>query len=184
LEGSGNSSGNLRNGSPQQDLNIFREVDRVVLDRFSPPCVLVDENLQILQFRGETSAYLKPRAGRATLHLFKMTRESLNQPLRAMIRKCQAEDKPVRRAGLAVSDENSRWTLTLEVIPFKRLNDQFYLILFEEESVKDVVPSVAAAEGDDRIIELQRELAEAREEAQLIQQRYEDAHESLQAFNE
>jgi two-component system CheB/CheR fusion protein len=123
LERPGDSSGKLRNGAPQQDLNIFREVDRVVLDRFSPPCVLVDENLQILQFRGETSAYLKPRAGRATLHLFKMTRESLNQPLRAMIRKCQAEDKPVRRAGLAVSDENSRWTLTLEVIPFKRLNE-------------------------------------------------------------
>jgi two-component system, chemotaxis family, CheB/CheR fusion protein len=184
LERPGDSSGKLRDEAPQQDLNIFREVDRVVLDRFSPPCVLVDENLQILQFRGETNAYLKPRAGRATLHLFKMTRESLNQPLRAMIRKCQAEDKPVRRAGLAVSDENSRWTLTLEVIPFKRLNDQFYLILFEEESVKDVVPSVAAAEGDDRIIELQRELAEAREEAQLIQQRYEGAHESLQAFNE
>jgi two-component system, chemotaxis family, CheB/CheR fusion protein len=184
LETSGVSSGKLRNGASQQDLNIFGEVDRVVLDRFSPPCVLVDEKLQILQFRGDTSVYLRPRAGRATLHLFKMTQESLNQPLRAMIRKCQTEDKPVRRAGLVVSDESSHRTLTLEVIPLRRLNEQFYLILFEAESVKEVAPSVAAPEGDERIIELQRQLSEAREEAQLIQQRYENAHESLQAFNE
>jgi hypothetical protein len=40
----------LRNGAPQQDLNIFREVDRVVLDRFAPPCVLVDENLRSFNF--------------------------------------------------------------------------------------------------------------------------------------
>ncbi|MGA9579009.1 MAG: CheR family methyltransferase, partial [Terrimicrobiaceae bacterium] len=172
LERPADSSGKPTNGMPQQDLNIFREVDRVVLDRFSPPCVLVDENLQILQFRGDTSAYLKPRAGRATLNLFKMTRESLNQTLRAMIRKCQTDEKPVRRTGMVVSDENRRRTLTLEVIPFKRLNEQFYLILFEEESVKDVAPPVAAPEGNDRISELQRELAETREEAQLIQQRY------------
>ncbi len=184
LESSGGSAGKLSNGAPPQDLNIFREVDRVVLDRFSPPCVLVDENLLILQFRGDTSAYLKPRAGRATLHLSKMTQESLNQPLRAMIRKCQTEDKPVRKTGLTVSDESSRRTLSLEVIPFKRLNEQFYLILFEEEGVKDVGPPVAAPEGNARIIELQRELAEARKEVQLIQQRYESAHESLQAFNE
>ena len=184
LEKSEDSSGKLRSGMPQQDLNIFREVDRVVLDRFSPPCVLVDENLEILQFRGDTSAYLKPRAGRATLNLFKMTRESLSQSLRAMIRKCQTDEKPVRRTGMVVSDENRRRTLTLEVIPFQRLNEQFYLILFEEESVKDVAPPVAAPEGNDRISELQRELAETREEAQLIQQRYENAHESLQAFNE
>ncbi|MGA7879873.1 MAG: hypothetical protein WCD63_03290, partial [Terrimicrobiaceae bacterium] len=184
LERPADSSGKPTNGMPQQDLNIFREADRVVLDRFSPPCVLVDENLQILQFRGDTSAYLKPRAGRATLNLFKMTRESLNQTLRAMIHKCQTDEKPVRRTGMVVSDENRRRTLTLEVIPFKRLNEQFYLILFEEESVKDVAPPVAAPEGNDRISELQRELAETREEAQLIQQRYDNAHESLQAFNE
>ena len=85
---------------PQQDLNTFREVDRVVLDRFSPPCVLVDENLQILQFRGDTSAYLKPRAGRATLHLFKMTHESLSQPLRAMIRKCQTRRQTCAKDGI------------------------------------------------------------------------------------
>ncbi|MGB7792963.1 MAG: hypothetical protein WBL39_17310, partial [Terrimicrobiaceae bacterium] len=50
--------------------------------------------------------------------------------------------------------------------------------------VKDVAPPVAAPEGNDRISELQRELAETREEAQLIQQRYDNAHESFQAFNE
>lgn len=184
LERSGNASGKLTEDGPQQDPSIYREVDRVVLDRFSPPCVLTDGNLQILQFRGDTSAYLRPHAGRATLNLFRMTRDSLNQPLRAMIRKCQAEDKPVRKEGMAVTDESRQRTLSLEVIPLKRLNEHFYLILFEEESVKDVTPSAVTHNENERISELQRELAETREEAQLLQQRYERAHESLQAFNE
>jgi hypothetical protein len=43
-------------------------------------------------------------------------------------------------------------------MPFKRLNDQFYLIPFEEESVKDVVLLWRLLKGRPNI-ELQRELA-------------------------
>ena len=135
LERSGDSSGKLTGA--QQDLNILREVDRVVLDRFSPPCVLVDENLQILQFRGDTSAYLKPHAGRATLSLFKMTRQSLNQSLRALIRRCKAEEKPVRKERLTLRDADVQRELALEVVPINRLNERFHLILFQEQIVKD-----------------------------------------------
>ena len=37
-----------------------READRLLLARFAPACVLVNQALTILQFRGQTGPYLEP----------------------------------------------------------------------------------------------------------------------------
>jgi PAS domain S-box-containing protein len=178
------SFGKLREGAPRPDLNVFREVDRVILKKFSPPGILINNELQILQFRGDTGAFLKPQAGPASLQLFKMMRESLIQALRAALRECQTEDKPVRKEGVTVNETAQRRTLTIEVIPLKHSKERFYLVLFEEENVQHVAPSPGVPEEGDHLAQLQRELAETREEAQTLQEQYEIANESLQAFNE
>ncbi len=49
-----------------------READRILLARYTPPGVLVTEDLEILQFHGDTGAYLTPLAGKASLNLVKM----------------------------------------------------------------------------------------------------------------
>lgn len=46
--------------------NVFREADRVLLARFSPAGVLINDNMEILQFRGRTSAFLEPAPGAAS----------------------------------------------------------------------------------------------------------------------
>ena len=52
---------------PERELavpsNVFREADRVLLNRYSPPGVLINEDLEILQFRGRTSEFLEPAPG-------------------------------------------------------------------------------------------------------------------------
>lgn len=42
------------------DLELQREADRIVLNEYAPAGVVVDANLEILQFRGKTSSYLEP----------------------------------------------------------------------------------------------------------------------------
>ena len=49
-------------GLEQEDL--YQEADSLMLNKFAPPGVLVSEELEILQFRGETGAYLEPAPGR------------------------------------------------------------------------------------------------------------------------
>src|SRR6185295_4468141 len=46
---------------------LHREADRAMLRRYGPAGVLVDENLDILQFRGETAAYLEHLTGESSL---------------------------------------------------------------------------------------------------------------------
>src|SRR5207248_1423314 len=57
--------------------SVLREADRVLLARFCPPGVIINEALEIVQFRGRTSPYLEPAAGTATFNIMKMAREGL-----------------------------------------------------------------------------------------------------------
>src|SRR5262245_20355826 len=42
------------------DKGLQGEVSRVILDRYSPAGVVVDADMQIVQFRGQTGAFLEP----------------------------------------------------------------------------------------------------------------------------
>ncbi|PYN05590.1 MAG: histidine kinase, partial [Candidatus Rokuibacteriota bacterium] len=52
--------------------DLLQEVDRILLSKYAPAGVLVNEAAEILQFRGHTSPYLEPAPGQASLNLLKM----------------------------------------------------------------------------------------------------------------
>ncbi len=61
---------------------LQREADRVALARYSPPGVLVTAELEVVQFRGDTSPYLAQPPGKPSTNLLKMAREGLLVGLR------------------------------------------------------------------------------------------------------
>lgn len=56
------------------EVDLQREADRMVLNRYGPPGVIIDEDMNVLQFRGQTGAFLEPAAGAASLNLGRMLR--------------------------------------------------------------------------------------------------------------
>ena len=69
---------------PQRgELSAQREADRITVNQFAPPGVLVNAELQVLQFRGPTGAFLEPPVGKASFDVLKMAREGLMLPLRS-----------------------------------------------------------------------------------------------------
>jgi two-component system, chemotaxis family, CheB/CheR fusion protein len=177
------------------------EADRLTLHRFAPPSVLLDSQLQILQFRGDTSPFLRPSPGKATLHLLKMAREGLMLPLRAAIKKAKREKKPVRREGLQVAQNGDVLKVNLEVVPLRHINDPSFLVFFEDASkVGRVAPRapgstasdhqnqvtrpVAKREEQRRIADLESEVAELRDYLESVQEENEATNEELQSSNE
>ena len=69
--------------------DLYKEVDSLVLNQFAPPGVLVNEELEILQFRGETGAYLEPAPGEASFNLMKMVRKGLLMELHSAIKEAR-----------------------------------------------------------------------------------------------
>ena len=112
--------------------NAQREADRITVNRFAPPGVLIDAELQIVQFRGPTGAYLEPPTGKASFDVLKMAREGLMLPLRAAINQAKKENKAVRRENVRVEQDGKARTVNLEVTPLKNLRERCFLIVFEE----------------------------------------------------
>ena len=54
--------------------NVQRQADQIVLNRYAPVGVVVNDRLDILHFRGDTSSYLTPAAGEPSFSLLKMVR--------------------------------------------------------------------------------------------------------------
>ena len=57
--------------------SLPREADRLLLARFAPACVLVNQALTILQFRGQTGPYLEPAGGPPSFDLRRVVRPEL-----------------------------------------------------------------------------------------------------------
>ncbi len=71
--------------------DLQRETDRL-LARFAPVSVVINAEMEILHFRGDTTPYLRPAPGRATLNLFKMARAGLDLELRTALSKAKKSE--------------------------------------------------------------------------------------------
>jgi two-component system, chemotaxis family, CheB/CheR fusion protein len=122
------------NDAAWNELDLQKEADRVVLDRYSPVGVVIDQALEILHFRGQTSPYLEPASGRASFNLLKMAKEGLKLELRTAIHQAKQQDAAVRKEGLQIREREQVRQVSLEVIPLQArgLEERYLLVLFEE----------------------------------------------------
>src|SRR5579859_5545662 len=67
-----------------------KSADDALLSRYTPPGVIVNEQMEIVQFRGSTGAWLEPSPGKPTLNVLKMAREGLAFELRNALHKVRA----------------------------------------------------------------------------------------------
>ena len=174
---------------------LHSEASRVILDRYAPAGVVVDSDLQIVQFRGQTGAFLEPAPGEASLNLLKMAREGLLYALRTAVHAARKSRAPVRKEGLQVKAGQGWKAVSIEVIPLASSGRMHYLVLFDEGGgargdqpapaarPRRASPRVAGGRSGQLDL-LQRELAASREYLQSIIQELEAANEELQSANE
>lgn len=176
--------------------NIFREADRVLLTRYAPPGVVINEDLEILQFRGRTSPFLEPAPGIATFNVLKMAREGLLAELRAAIQTAKKSERPVRRKGVTVVGQGGMTAVNLEVIPFvSPTQERCHIILFEEAAPEETPPKKRAGKTKGKaakeeagaarqVLRFKRELEATREYLQSIIEEQEAMNEELRSANE
>jgi len=137
--------------------HVERDADHLVLHRFAPPGVVINEQMEILQFRGSTAPFLEHPAGTATLQLLKLVRPELVMPLRAAIHTASSERCPVRQEQIALdgdlgghearSDAETAGaaagrSVAIEVLPYQPAftTAQYFVVLFEEQHASERVP--------------------------------------------
>ena len=172
--------------------DVQMEADRIVLGQYAPAGLVVDENLKILQFRGDSSPYLSPPPGEASLGLLRMARPEFSTELRSAIHRARKQGVAVRKEGIRVQRDGQLWDVCIQVVPVQGdPGERFFLILFQETPVRGPAgPEVTGqkpAGGKRQPLEdarLRGELQSTKENLQSIIQEQEAVNEELKAANE
>jgi two-component system CheB/CheR fusion protein len=133
-------------------LDVQREVDHMLLARYAPPCVVIDENLEVVQFRGRTGSYLEAAPGQPQLNVLKMAREGLASELPLAIQRARQSDGPVRQDVVIVHERGQEQKLHLEVVPLRGEASarRHFLVVFEP-AVNGPAPPTRRAPGKLRL---------------------------------
>jgi two-component system CheB/CheR fusion protein len=174
--------------------SLPREADRLLLARFAPACVLVNQALTILQFRGQTGPYLEPAGGPPSFDLRRVIRPELLVQILPAIGETSNTGVASRRDVRLDTRE-----ISIEVIPLAASGGgQSFLILFDDgsrlqagRSLPAPGPALTESDKDRRLAHVERELEGMREyiraaiEAhEAVQEELRSAHEEMLSANE
>jgi two-component system CheB/CheR fusion protein len=176
--------------APVNDPN--READRIILERYAPPSVLVNHDFEIQQFRGRTAPYLEAPSGQPTTNILRMARDGLFMELHSSLNEAKATRSPVTRDNLRVPSAVGDIEFTLRVLPVNASQPQDFnlLVLFEPKdltvwSAAIAAPEPPASNGTERDIAwLRQELVASKQYLQSVVDQQEAASQELRAAHE
>ena len=188
---------------PVESERAQKETERLLLTRYAPASILIDDSLNVVYFHGETSRYLEHARGAASLNLQKICRAGLLVELAPAILESQKSERSVIREGVRVGSPSEEQKVSFEVVPVKlpRIESRYFLILFGQPSTHspEVQPagllvrlwlslfgagSVAETEKDNQIARLRRELDATRDYLQATVEEHEAAKEEMKSAHE
>jgi two-component system, chemotaxis family, CheB/CheR fusion protein len=125
---------------------VEREVEHLLMNRFIPASIVVNDQKEIVQFHGKTGAYLEPPAGQPSFNLSRMAREGLLVDLSAALDTAKKTNTAVRKEGLQIQSEGGTRTANIEVLPLRgpSAQERFYVVVFQEPNSK---PEVVGDKG-------------------------------------
>jgi two-component system CheB/CheR fusion protein len=163
---------------------LEQTIDDILLKEYVPPSVLVNNNLDILQFRGSTSPYLEPSRGKASLNLLKMAKEGLAFELRNVIHKANKTGETTVKAGIEFRDDNTPHFVTIEARPVRLTEEERLFLIIFREALPPPFINADAYQKDKVVKQLQDELVLLREDLRSIVEDQETSNQELQSANE
>lgn len=183
--------------TPRASVDLQREADRLLLYRYAPPSVIVNELLEIVQIKGHTGDFLELPSGKASLNVLKMARPGLLFELQSALEKARQSGLETVKEDVQIEGSNGTRTFTLRVVPCKTPVQEHnsFLIIFESEpshaprefameQLSKPLTDDERRQKDQQIGQLKQELAATKEYLQAIIESQEATNEELQSANE
>lgn len=152
----------------------LKESDRLLLERYSPPGVLINGDMNILQFRGRTGLFIEPAPGGASFNLLRMAREGLMIPLHTAIREANERSVTIRKEDVLFKGNSENYRVDVEVIPISNptgAKEKFFLVLFQNAKPADGPQNYRASESQDEAARKPRE-SEQNEEYERLKRNW------------
>ncbi len=176
---------------PTREQHTLRTIERLLIEEFAPPSVIINEEGEAIYFSGRTGRYLQQPAGAPSHKIVNMARRDLRLELRTAIQKAVTTRQPVIRPKLIVQTEGGWQPIRLVVRPLVELGrDAELLIVVFQELPPDVQAEQASAhppaQPADLLVvqQMENELRSTKEDLQNTIEELETSNEELKSANE
>ncbi|NWJ52220.1 MAG: PAS domain-containing protein [Bacteroidetes bacterium] len=179
-----------KKSAPKIVENIQTLADQILLQRFAPASVLVNEKGDIIYITGRTGKYLEPVAGKANWNIYAMAREGLSHELPGAFRKAsQSFDAVViRNIKIGTNGGTQFVDLTVQRIESPEAIKGMFMVVFNDVPAiieHDVTSQKSGKKSSiGRQKELEIELNRSHEEIQSIREEMQTSQEELKSTNE
>ncbi len=174
----------------REEVSMGALAEKIILDRYAPPIMIINDKGDILYFHGKTSRYMKSASGKASLNILEMAREELRLELRAALRKAVARGKDITVDGLQIKTNGGFRTVTLEIRHIAQHEPMpgLLMVVFREFPFSKVQKTGKASQPSRKIsrhvAELEHEVRSTKEQLQTTIEELETANEELGSTNE
>jgi two-component system CheB/CheR fusion protein len=177
-----------------EEKDVFKIAEEAMLEHLIPPCVLVNEKFDIIQFKGTTDHWLSLPKGKPSFNLLKIARQDISHEVQTLLLQVKKTKEKTQKYAIPYIYNDLQHFVNLQAIPIAVANDFFFLVVFQPASSTGIQPNMfetARPNGDDfydasslRIEHLERELIQTRANMRVITEEQEAANEKLQSYNE
>ena len=171
--------------------NLQSLAEQLLLQRYSPAAVLVNDKGDILYISGRTGKYLEPAAGKANWNIFAMAREGLRYELTGAFQKALRQKDAVTLKNVKVGTNGGVQAVDLTVQPLdepEALRGLVMIVFTDVATPPETKPTGKARRepppAASSVAELERDLEQARQELQTTREEMQTSQEELKSANE
>ncbi len=115
---------------------MFDVIQRLLVTRYAPAAVVVNDRGDVVYIHGRTGAYLEPASGLPTRQVLDLAREGLRRELALALRQAADTDQEVVRRGVSVSADGDGRVVNIRIkkLAAPAVVRGLVLITFEEDS--------------------------------------------------
>jgi two-component system CheB/CheR fusion protein len=180
-----------RNDTQTSDENNAETLHLEILEKFLPPCLLVDEQNIIRHIFGDCNNYLRFTAGKGEMNLFTMLTDDLKIATSTALKTARDENRRIAYDSVPVRGMHSKSDVSLVVAPVNEHSSdgsEYFAIVFLEKGNNAVPENAETYDVNEaaarRISNLENDLAHSQNDLKKTVSELETVNEELQATNE
>ncbi len=180
-----------REEPPPREVNIRTVMERLVLEEYAPPAVLINQRYDVVFLQGDTSKFLGIPKGEPSYNLFNLAHEDLRPKLLTVLHRAVSQRKIVKSESVPFRESNGKTGyMNLIVRPLATPGEaNLFLMVFNEVPApplpkKGRGKAPTAPDEESRLAVLEHELQATNEYLQTTVEELEASNEELKSTNE
>jgi two-component system CheB/CheR fusion protein len=180
----------------------LKQAENLLISRYLPASIIINEDLQILRIWGHLGQYLEPASGAPTFDLAKIAGEPLLKCLRPALQLAKQKNQTVRKRNVPIESQHRVRSTNFEITPISvpASGKLVFLIVFQEEipvTPRPLKPKAGRLKRSDvsgmvrenkllsqQTARLKEQLQSATQTHEITAEEYQAAAEELQTTNE